>query len=95
MLALVMLAGWADYLVGFYGWCLLKNYDVTIGQLASPLHPYAGKWPPGPIGPGSVFPTGKATSSAGDVTRSPGSSAAAQRKTAQRSVTGTVSGSRF
>ena len=56
MLALVMGAAWVDYLIGFYGWCLVKNYNVTIGQLANPLHPYAGKWPPGPIGPNRVFP---------------------------------------
>lgn len=56
MLAVVFAAAWADYLVGYYGWCLLKNYAVTIGQLANPLHPYAGKWPPGAIGPNRVFP---------------------------------------
>jgi hypothetical protein len=56
MLALVMAAAWADYLLGVYGWCLIKNYNVTIAQLANPLNPYSGAWPPGPIGPNRVFP---------------------------------------
>lgn len=56
MLALVMAAAWSDYLIGFFGYCLIKNYDVSIGALADPLHPYAGPWPPAKIGPGRVFP---------------------------------------
>lgn len=53
-----MLAVWADYSVGLWGWCLLRGYDLTFGQLVSPLHPYQGPWPPPQISPGQIFPGG-------------------------------------
>lgn len=88
MIAIVMLAAWSDYLVGLWGYCLLRGYDVTIAELANPLHPYAGKWPPPQIGPGRVFPAGgtsassPSTSSSGKSSPSSGKSGAqvAQQK---------------
>lgn len=95
VIAVVMLAAWSDYLVGLYGWCLLRGYDVTIGQLANPLHPYPGKWPPPQIGPGRIFPGTRSGTGAAAGSGSVPGSAAAQRQTARRSVTGTVPGSRL
>lgn len=52
---------WAGYAVSLWGWCLLRDYDLTFGQLVSPTHPYAGKWPPAKIPPSQIWP-GKAPS---------------------------------
>ena len=29
---------WAGYTLGLWGWCLLRGYDVTLGELANPVH---------------------------------------------------------
>lgn len=56
MVAVGMLLIWGGYSVTLWGWCLLRNYNVTLGQLMSPVHPYAGKWPPAAIPPGQIWP---------------------------------------
>jgi hypothetical protein len=62
-----MLLTWAGYSVGLWGWCLLRGYDVTLGQLMSPTHPYgSGKgqgWPPQAMPDTQVFPGGPAAAS--------------------------------
>jgi len=68
MLAAGMLIVWTGYSLTLWGWCLIRGYDVTLGQLMSPMHPYgSGKgqpWPPKPIGDDVVFPGGRAASAA-------------------------------
>lgn len=65
MIAFGFLLSWTGYLEIVYGWCLLRGYDVTWRQLASPVHPYS--WPsPGepPKMPGDqIVPTGKGAGS--------------------------------
>ena len=65
MLAVGMLITWAGYSLTLWGWCLIRGYDVTLGQLMSPAHPYgSGKdqpWPPPLIGPDVIFPGGRNT----------------------------------
>jgi hypothetical protein len=60
-----MLITWAGYSLGLWGWCLIRGYDVTLGQLMSPAHPYGTskgeKWPPPLIGPDVIFPGGRNT----------------------------------
>ena len=71
MLAVGMLLTWAGYSVTLWGWCLIRGYDVTLGQLMSPTHPYgSGKgqaWPPPVMSPDVIFPgarSGKASAAA-------------------------------
>lgn len=78
MLAVGMLLAWSGYSLGLFGWCLLRGYNVTAGQLMSPVHPYgSGKnqpWPPPLLSPNVIFPganTGASSSTAG---AAPGSS---------------------
>ena len=63
MVAVGMLLIWGGYSVSLWGWCLLRDYDVTLGQLMSPVHPYGqGKgqgWPPPPIPDTQIWPGGK------------------------------------
>lgn len=65
MVAVGFLLVWAGYSVGLWGWCLLRDYDVTLGQLMSPFHPYNGKWPPAPIGDDVIWPGGRTPASSG------------------------------
>lgn len=68
MLAVGMLLTWAGYSAGLWGWCLLRGYDVTMGQLMSPAHPYlSGKgqrWPPPMIADDVIFPGGRSQAAA-------------------------------
>jgi hypothetical protein len=29
---------WAGYTLGLWGYCLIRGYDVTLGELANPVH---------------------------------------------------------
>lgn len=51
-----MLLIWGGYDLSLFGWCLFRDYNVTLGQLSSPLHPYSGAWPPGKIPAGQTWP---------------------------------------
>ncbi len=60
MLPVGMLLTWAGYSIGLWGWCLIRGYNVTLGQLMSPVHPYgsakAQAWPPPLMSPNQIFP---------------------------------------
>lgn len=82
MVAVGMLLGWLSYSGGLFGWCMFRGYNVTLGQLMSPVHPYgSGKnepWPPAmmpaeQIWPGSV-PAAAASGTGTGSTGSPSSS---------------------
>lgn len=88
MVALGMVIIWGGYSVGLYGWCLVRGYDVTYGQLLSPTHPYGSRagqsWPPPPIPVGQVWPSSKgATTETTYTTTAPGT------KTSKPKITGT------
>lgn len=61
MVAVGMLLIWGGWSVGLWGWCLLRDYDVTFGQLVSPAHPYSGAWPPAKIPATQIWPGGSTT----------------------------------
>lgn len=60
MVAIGMLLVWGGYSVSLWGWCLLRGYDVTFGQITSPANPYGSKagqpWPPAQIPANLIFP---------------------------------------
>ena len=69
MVAIGMLLIWGGYSLSLWGWCLIRDYDVTFGQLVSPTHPYmTGKgdtWPPRALPPTQIWPGKQAPSAAG------------------------------
>jgi hypothetical protein len=79
MIAVGFLLTWFGYSVSLWGWCLLRGYDVTLGQLMSPAHPYgSGKnqpWPPGQIGDSRVFPGGTSGTAPATTAPKPGTTA--------------------
>ena len=77
MVAVGMLLVWAGYGSGLFGWCLWSDYDLTFGQLLSPVHPYTGPWPPAKIPAGQTWPGGKATAATGGGTATASGSKAA------------------
>ena len=64
MVAIGMMLVWAGYSLGLEGWALWRDYNLTLGQLMSPMHPYDGPWPPQPISPGVIWPGAQAVPSA-------------------------------
>jgi len=60
VVAVAFLLVWGGYSTGLWGWCLLRDYDVTFGQLVSPGRPYAGPWPPARIPSSQTWPSGAA-----------------------------------
>jgi hypothetical protein len=54
--AIGMGLGWLGYSLGLWGWSLLRGYNVTLGQLMSPAHPYSGAWPPALMANTQIFP---------------------------------------
>lgn len=76
MVAVGMLLIWGGYSVSLWGWCLIRNYDVTMGQLTSPLHPYgSGKgqpWPPASIPDTQIWPGSNAAAAAPSAGKSGG-----------------------
>jgi hypothetical protein len=84
MLPVGMLLTWAGYSVGLWGWCLIRGYNVTLGQLMSPAHPYGSAkgqaWPPPLMSPNQIFPgknTGESAPVAKAAPKSAGGNAAA------------------
>lgn len=65
MLAAGMLLIWAGWSVNLWGYCLLRGYNVTLGQLVSPVHPYAGPWPPKLIPATQIWPGGASPAAPG------------------------------
>ena len=88
MVGIGMLLGWAGYSLGLFGWTMIRGYDVTLGQLMSPLHPYGSgtgqPWPPAPMPGTQIWPGGTAappapgTAGAGTPAIGPGSKFQAQ-----------------
>jgi hypothetical protein len=36
---------WSGYTLMFWGWCKVKGYDITLGEIVIPKH-FTGTWPP-------------------------------------------------
>jgi hypothetical protein len=76
--------GWVGYAMLFYGYSLVKGYDLSFSQVVSPKNYYKGSWPPAPAGNAVIFPSGKTVNAstastnatthnvAGNTTPSPG-----------------------
>lgn len=60
MLAVGMLAIWLGWSTSLWGWCLIRDYNVTMAALVNPVHPYSGKWPPPKLGTDVIWPGGRA-----------------------------------
>ena len=50
---------WLGYTTGLYGYSLVRGYNLTLAQMASPVNWYGGKWPPQPAGNTEIIPSGK------------------------------------
>ena len=57
MKAVTIALALAAYTVGTWGYVLIKGYNITLREWVTPLHPYAGTWPPKCVPPGFIFPT--------------------------------------
>lgn len=48
---------WLGYTVGLYGYCLVKGYNLSFGELVHPKNYYKGSWPPPLIPDGQLWPS--------------------------------------
>lgn len=55
---------WASYTAMFWGWSMVKGYNLTLGQIVSPK-PYSGAWPPAAAGAVTASSTSGTSSSTG------------------------------
>jgi hypothetical protein len=72
------------YTLLWWGYSLVKGYDITFAQIVSPVHYYTGAWPPAAASPDSIFPGGKNATAA--------SAAAASSAAGKSAATGRLSG---
>ena len=69
MIVVGMALAWAGYTVGFYGFCLVKGYDVSFVQLVSPKGWYSGPWPPVTAPDNVILPTGGSSGTGTDASK--------------------------
>jgi len=74
MLTLGMVALFAGYSLGSWGYCLVKGYDIPFRAWISPLHPYT--WPSGGgdpplIPPSQLFPSSASSAGGGSSSNNP------------------------
>jgi len=84
MFAVGVLIVWGGYAVTSWGLCLIKGYNVTLGQWVNPVSPF--QWPSGPvplIPATQIWPDGKATAAAPSQPSSPDISTQMQQQQAQ------------
>jgi hypothetical protein len=73
-----ILLAYGGYTLGFWGYSLVKGYDVSFKEIISPTAYYKGAWPP-PTAPDTViFPAG---GSSGSGASSSGGSGTGGKKT--------------
>lgn len=94
MLAVGGLLVWAGYSVSLWGWCLLRGYNVTLGQLMTPIHPYlSGKgqsWPPPLMAPDVIFPGGRTAAGGSAASTPPGKPKTGSGRGAPTGITGST-----
>jgi hypothetical protein len=61
--AIGMVITWLGYTMASWGYCVLRGYNVTLGEWANPLAPYSGAWPPAALASNILLPGESSTSS--------------------------------
>ena len=70
MKAVGIVLAFTAYMVGTWGFILVKGYNITLREWVSPLHPYTGTLASaGTVPQGSILPTSKGSSAAPSPTR--------------------------
>jgi hypothetical protein len=58
MIPVGMGLAWVGYVVFFYGYSLVKGYDLSFSEIVSPVNFYQGDWPPPEAPNDAVLPAG-------------------------------------
>lgn len=61
MLGISLLVAWLSYGAGYWGYSLVKGYNLSLLEIIGPVNYYSGSWPPGTASNAVVFPSGNAT----------------------------------
>jgi hypothetical protein len=62
MIPLAFLISWLGYGAGYWGYSLVKGYNLSLSQLVSPVNYYTGVWPPAIAGNDTIIPGGNTAS---------------------------------
>lgn len=77
---------WGSYSMLFYGYCLIKGYNISFLEVVSPVNYYKGGWPPPLFTDTGVIPKGQGANAANP------QGGAALSGAPQAGVQGTVAG---
>lgn len=77
---------WGGYSMLFYGYCLIKGYNIGFLEIVSPVNYYKGGWPPPLFTDTGVIPKGQGANAANPA------GGAVQSGAPQPGVQGTVAG---
>lgn len=80
---------WGSYTLSFWGWTLVKGYDLPLTQLVKPAA-YSGKWPPAQLPDTAVLNISGAASKAAAGGPPPAPSVASQAANTAGGVLGKV-----
>lgn len=74
MIAIGFGIAWLGYALSFYGFSLVKGYDLSLRDVISPSGYYKGSWPPPAAPDDQVFPnaTGPSSTSPASKTKKKG-----------------------
>jgi len=64
MLGISLFIAWAAYASGYYGYSLIKGYNLSFMEIVSPVNYYNGSWPPGTASNTVIFPAGNSSTNA-------------------------------
>lgn len=79
MIAIGLGLAWGGYAVAFYGYCLIRGYNITFKQIASPVSWYSGTWPPtGKVPASQILPGTTSGTTAATAASTPAGPAAAE-----------------
>lgn len=62
MIGVAMLLAWLGYTTGYWGYSLVKGYNLGLREIVSPVNYYTGQWPPQEAGNAVVIPDGTSES---------------------------------
>lgn len=72
MILFAIALGWGGYATAFWGYSLIKGYNLSVGQIMSPTSYYKGTWPPAQVSDTVIIPTKNSpTQAAGGGTSNP------------------------
>jgi len=62
MIGITMLVAWMSYASAWWGYSLIKGYNLSLLEIIGPVNYYSGTWPPAEAGNSVIIPDGTTAS---------------------------------